>query len=105
MMNKELKTLKSSNGTSIISGIVYWLTNEAKALIQISHGMVERIGRYNEFMNFLVKEGYVICGHDHIGHGKSVGPDETFGFFKTENGDQALVNDLYNFGQLIKGFS
>ena len=101
-MNKETKTLKSSNGTSTISGIVYHPTNEAKALIQISHGMVEHIGRYDDFMSFLAKEGYAVCGHDHIGHGKSVGADETFGFFKEENGDQALVEDIYNFGQLVR---
>ena len=97
-MNKEIKTLKSSNGISTITGILYLPTSEPKALIQISHGMVEHIGRYDEFMTYLANEGYAVCGHDHIGHGKSVGADETFGFFKNENGHQALVDDLYNFG-------
>ena len=59
-MNIETKTLKSSNGISALAGILYLPTNEPKALIQISPGMVEHIGRYDEFMTFFANEGYVV---------------------------------------------
>lgn len=101
-MVKEMISLKSANGASEVKGVLYKPEKPAKALIQISHGMVEYIGRYEDFMNYLVNNGYAVCAHDHIGHGNSVGKDETFGYFKKEDGDQALVDDLYEFGQLAK---
>ena len=42
-----------------------------RAVVQISHGMCEHIDRYLPFFRFLAREGFVICGHDHLGHGKS----------------------------------
>ena len=40
-----------------------------KGVVQILHGMVEHIGRYDEFGRFLNKNGYVALGDDHRGHG------------------------------------
>jgi alpha-beta hydrolase superfamily lysophospholipase len=45
-------------------------------VVQIAHGLAEHIGRYDEFARFLVGQGFVVCGNDHLGHGKSV-MDET----------------------------
>ena len=42
---------------------------EVKGVVQILHGMVEHIGRYDEFAKFLNKHGYVALGDDHRGHG------------------------------------
>lgn len=33
--------------------------------------MQEHIGRYNDFANFLANNGYIVVGHDHLGHGNT----------------------------------
>lgn len=101
-MKKEVRTLKSTNTISTIHGVLYLPDAQPKALLQISHGMVEHIGRYDEFMTYMVNEGYAICGHDHVGHGQTVGKNEAYGFFNEKNGDVTLIDDLYAFGQMIK---
>src|SRR5699024_12848886 len=43
--------------------------NQAKAVIQIAHGMAEHILRYEQFAEYLTTQGYIVYGHDHRGHG------------------------------------
>lgn len=40
-------------------------------VIQIAHGVCEHIGRYDDFARFLATNGFVVCGNDHLGHGKT----------------------------------
>ena len=49
---------------------------EYKAVVQLVHGMEEYILRYDDFANFLADNGFLVVGHDHIGHGKSVKNEE-----------------------------
>ena len=44
---------------------------EVKAVVQICHGMVEYIDRYDEFARYLNDRGYYVTGNDHLGHGKT----------------------------------
>ena len=47
-------------------------TVETVAVVQIAHGVAEHIERYDAFARYLTQFGFVVCGNDHIGHGKSV---------------------------------
>ena len=67
----------------------------AKAIIQIAHGMAEHKERYDEFATFLAENGYAVFVHDHLGHGESVDSIENLGFFGEEDGWKNLVNDCY----------
>ena len=51
--------------------LVVWdeVEGEIKGVVQILHGMVEHIKRYDEFARFLNAHGYVVLGDDHRGHG------------------------------------
>lgn len=40
-------------------------------VVQIAHGVCEHIGRYDEFARYLADAGFVVCGNDHLGHGKT----------------------------------
>ena len=62
----------SNNGTSQIRALI-WTDDEISpvGVVQIAHGLAEHIGRYDEFARFLASKGYVVCGNDHIGHGKT----------------------------------
>ncbi len=51
-----------------------WLPEgEPKAVVLVVHGLGEHCGRYMNWVNHLVPQGYAIYGLDHIGHGRSGG--------------------------------
>jgi alpha-beta hydrolase superfamily lysophospholipase len=59
--------------------------------IQVLHGLGEHILRYERFAKSAVARGYVVCGHDHRGHGAS---REERGYFADENGWHTVVEDV-----------
>ncbi len=66
-----------------------------KAVVQIVHGMVEYVGRYEEFACFLAGQGYAVIGHDHLGHGKTAATSEDLGHFAEKDGDKHVIADMY----------
>lgn len=68
---------------------------ETKGVFQIAHGVSEHILRYDEFAQFLAKNGYIVCGNDHIGHGRSVESPEDLGFTAEEDGDKIMIEDMH----------
>ncbi len=71
----------------------------AKAAIQIIHGMEEHQERYEEVVDFLNKNGYSVISSDMRGHG-STAPN--LGFFKTNNGYKELIADQKTITKFIK---
>ena len=65
-----------------------------KAVLQITHGMVEHIERYREFCVWMAERGIVVIGHDHLGHGKTVSNREEFGYFGSKEGMTHVVKDI-----------
>ncbi|MBO7318473.1 MAG: alpha/beta hydrolase [Clostridia bacterium] len=68
---------------------------EPKAVFQIAHGVSEYIERYDEFACFLAENGYIVCGNDHLGHGKSVDSFDDLGFTAEEDGDLRMIDDMH----------
>ena len=104
MANYSLSNVRftSSDGKSRIHGWVYAPTEcEAVALLQLTHGMCEYIGRYHWFMEALCAKGFVVFGHDDIGHGESSEP-ENYGFFGEKNGWQHLISDVHRMNRLVR---
>ncbi|MBD7983609.1 lysophospholipase [Sporosarcina sp. Sa2YVA2] len=64
-----------------------------KAHIHLLHGMAEHIGRYREFIDFLVKEGFSVSGHDHRGHGETAKLNGKLGHFGDNTGFDRIVED------------
>lgn len=85
-----------------LKGYIYISSGEAKGIVIICHGMAEHIGRYDEFMNYLSNEGYIVVGYDQRGHGKTAGSIEACGYMDDEDNFEALVNDLYKVNSYIK---
>lgn len=56
-------------------------TRPPKALICISHGMTESMIRYDSFATTMAGRGYVVCGKDHLGHGKTAQSPQELGYF------------------------
>lgn len=92
----------SSNEKDNVYYGFYIPEGEAKAVVQIAHGMAEHSGRYKLFAETLAGEGFVVCCNDHIGHGKSVEKPENFGYFSEKNGWINMVDDLHRLTKLAK---
>lgn len=75
---------------------------EPKAIVQLAHGMMEHINRYDEFATFLVKNDIVVYGNDHRGHGKTGAKQGLIGFLAESDGFSKTTNDLYEITKLIK---
>lgn len=74
MEGKQLKAsfwIEMTDGTEVY--VKKWGTEieHPKAILQLSHGMVEHINRYDDFASFLVEKGIIVYGNDHRGHGKT----------------------------------
>lgn len=80
---------------------IEWIPDgEVKAVLQISHGMVEYIDRYDEFARFLNERGYYVTGQDHLGHGESVQSDEYHGYFHDGDGNECVIGDIHELRQM-----
>lgn len=77
------------------------LLSEYKAVIQLVHGMEEHIGRYADFAEFLADEGYIVFGHDHLGHGNTAKIKRDFGYFSDKNGWEILCKDIHIYQNAI----
>ena len=96
-------TFLSNDGKTAVHA-VKWLPDaqEVKAILQISHGMVEFIERYEPFAAFLTAKGYMVVGHDHIGHGQSVASQEDWGYFCEKNPSDTVVEDMHKLRMIIQ---
>ena len=65
-----------------------------RAVLQMTHGMVEYIGRYEELARTLADHGIAAVGHDHLGHGGSVAGKADYGYFGPD-GNRLLLEDIH----------
>lgn len=93
---------QSSNGKNTICYTVWEPDCSPRAIIQISHGMCEYVDRYDEVARILCEKGFVVCGNDHLGHGRSIASKEELGYFAENDGDLYLVRDLHALNQIMR---
>lgn len=72
-----------------------------KAVVQLTHGMMEHRGRYLPFMKFLAEHGYASVVHDHRGHGDSVLDPTDLGYLYDATARE-IVKDLYKVTKFCK---
>ncbi|MDO5602678.1 MAG: alpha/beta hydrolase [Oscillospiraceae bacterium] len=105
-MSKQIKTnisFLSANKKDTVQCWLYEAEETApKAVVQLSHGMCEYIGRYEAFIEFLVEEGFAVCGNDHLGHGETSGTQGIDGYFAKENGAECVIQDLRSVTKLAQ---
>ena len=93
MGNQEVYIFNSSDGHSVIHCRKWIPEGQPVAVLQLVHGMVEYIERYDEFATFLASKGYLVVGHDHIGHGHSVQSDDELGVMTGKHPSDFMVED------------
>lgn len=91
----------SKDGNTEIHTIEWKPEGEVKAVLQLTHGMIEYIDRYDEFATYLCKQGFYVVGNDHLGHGKSVQSREEYGYFHKRNGNACLLADMHTLRQRV----
>lgn len=75
---------------------------EIKAVLQITHGMIEHIERYEPFALYLTQNGFAVVGHDHIGHGSSIRTRDDWGYFADDNAGEILIEDMHSLRQITQ---
>lgn len=87
------------NGTNLPAYL--WLPEgEVKAVLQVTHGMTEHMGRYEAFTQYLQPMGIAVAGFDLRGHGKNSGDSDVASF--GEGGWAASIEDMRLFYELLK---
>ena len=76
--------------------------NAPKAMVQISHGMCEYFLRYKEFAAYLAERGFLVFGHDHIGHGHTAEHADALGFTVSGGGADCLVEDVHRVSEAMR---
>lgn len=101
-MAKTTFTFLSADGKTRIHGVSWTPRQEPKGVLQIAHGMVEYIERYEAFAEYMNGRGFAVVGHDHLGHGESVETPEDWGYFAPKNGSGILVEDMHKLRKLTQ---
>ncbi|MBP5225321.1 MAG: lysophospholipase [Lachnospiraceae bacterium] len=94
-MKKEEFYRLSSDGVTQLHGFTWSPEGEVRAVLQLVHGMVEYIDRYDAFAAYLADRGIACIGHDHLGHGKSVTDETKLGHFADNDGDKYVIEDMH----------
>lgn len=82
---------------------IKWIPEiEIRAVLQIAHGMLEHIDRYDYFARFMAGQGLLVAGNDHLGHGASVLREEDRGFFSEGDGNMTVIKDIRKLREILK---
>ena len=84
----------SKDGLTQIHAIEWIPEGEVRGILQIAHGMVEFIDRYDRYASFMASKGFYVVGNDHLGHGKSVTDESQLGYFAKHDGNFCVLGDM-----------
>lgn len=92
----------STDKKTTIHAVIWWPETQPIGVVQLVHGMAEHIMRYEPFAHFLNERGFVVCGHDHLGHGESVASHDDWGHIPIHEGRSILVGDVGRLRALMR---
>lgn len=110
MVEVKQKAYESSSGRCDIH-VVVWMPDSDKydkpvGVIQIAHGMIDHIERFNEMAMYFADRGYVVAGNDHLGHGDSVASKDDWGYFddsvSPDESAMYLILDMHRLTRIMK---
>ncbi|MGN0451578.1 MAG: lysophospholipase [Acutalibacteraceae bacterium] len=103
-MSYEIKAIEvqSTDNIHTLKGIIYIPDGEIKGIFHLVHGMCEYIERYAHIFAALAERGYVCCGYDNLGHGKTARDENELGFISHRDGWKYLVRDVKAFEDAVK---
>lgn len=74
----------------------------ARAILVMAHGMTEKMMKYKELAEYLMSQGIIFTGLDHLGHGKSAPTHDDLGFFCEQDPATVVVRDLHRLKKTIQ---
>ena len=86
-------------GHTELPAMLWHPEGKPKALLQITHGMTEHIGRYESFAREMTAKGIAVAGFDLRGHGRNPGDKAVASF--GEGGWEASISDMKAFYNLL----
>ncbi|MFV0362272.1 MAG: alpha/beta fold hydrolase [Suipraeoptans sp.] len=92
----------SSDKKTSIHAIEWVPDGEVAGILQIAHGMVEYIDRYDCFAKYLCERGFIVVGNDYLGHGKSVTDVRELGYIGKGDGNGLLIQDIRQLYKLTR---
>ncbi len=98
-MKKEILSINSCDKTAQ-QGILWLPEDQPKALLQITHGMTEHMGRYVRLAEELTAQGIAVAGLDLRGHGTNPGDPKCASF--GEDGWEASLEDMHIFYEFLE---
>lgn len=93
MKAKEIK-FTGANGVTL-PGIIWYPMCSPTMVVQITHGMTEHIGRYEQLAEYLTSYGIAVAGFDLRGHGHNPGDNQCASF--GEGGWNYALHDMHLF--------
>ena len=103
MVKLELFTFPSADGTTQLHGRRWsCLDVTPRGVVQLVHGVSEHISRYDRFARFLAQQGFIVAGHDHLGHGESLPRGGTPIWFAPRDGWRIVTDDVYTLHQKLR---
>lgn len=99
MITREQFSFPSADGIHQSAALRWLPEGECRGVVQIVHGMSEYIARYDGFAEFLAAHGFLVCGEDHLGHGRTAG-EGPLGFFAQQDGWRTVVRDVRTLREL-----
>lgn len=102
MIREEHFRFASSQGEIHCHGMRWIPEGEVKAILQIVHGMAEHIERYREFAVYMAEQGFLVTGHDHLGHGLTAPSEEEYGYFADKDGNKCMIRDIHRLQKLTR---
>ena len=94
MVSSQVFTFSSSDGVHAVSAVRWLPEGQPRAVVQLVHGISEHMGRYDGFARFLTEHGFVVVGHDHLGHGRTAADPSEYGWFGEKGGWKYVVKDV-----------
>ncbi|URQ65624.1 lysophospholipase [SAR86 cluster bacterium] len=91
---------KSSIGT--LRGACWNKVEKPWGTLQISHGLGEYHKRYRDFAEYLNKQGLIVYCNDHLGHGLHVINGMKKGYFGSDEGFAAVVDQFGEMNAYIR---
>ena len=92
----------SADGKTNIHALEWKPEGEARAVLQIAHGVAEYALRYDAFARFLAEHGIAVLANDHINHGQSISAGARPVYFDKDKGWSYAVDDMYSLLSLGK---
>ena len=95
MQKEDFSFLSNDKTTQIHAIMCYPKEGKITRVMQIMHGMTEYIEKYIPFMEYLTSYGFIVVGHDQLGHGSSFTNSEDQGYFGEPDPNLNLIEDIH----------